>query len=113
MKNKASVLQSSAVADLNQIVIELAPSSGEVATKAYFNYLNQGSLPGHDVRHWLEAEAQLLAESQLITSPKPHVQDNIVCDTGIKSACPNENQDAGGRQTTHDTQKLFRICALL
>jgi len=41
------------------------PSPDEVARKAYFNYVNQDSLPGHDVQHWLEAEAQLLAERNL------------------------------------------------
>ena len=38
------------------------PSVDEVARRAYFTYVNQGSLPGHEVQHWLEAEAQLLAE---------------------------------------------------
>jgi hypothetical protein len=36
-----------------------------VAGRAYFTYVNQGSLPGHDVQHWLEAEAQLLTERNL------------------------------------------------
>jgi TRAP-type uncharacterized transport system substrate-binding protein len=54
-----------AVAGLNQNEIDFAPSPDEVARKAYFNYENQGSLPGHDVQHWLEAEAQLLAERKL------------------------------------------------
>jgi hypothetical protein len=109
----ASDLQPTAAADSNQNSIEPVPSPGEVATRAYFNYLNQGSLPGHDVRHWLEAEAQLFAEGQLTTSPKPQTQDNLVCDTGIKSSSPSEDHAADGRQTVHDTQKLFRICALL
>jgi hypothetical protein len=34
----------------------------EVARKAYFSYVNQGSLPGHEVQHWLKAEADLIAE---------------------------------------------------
>ena len=34
----------------------------EVARRAYFSYVNQGSKPGHDVQHWLEAEAHELAE---------------------------------------------------
>ena len=33
-----------------------------IARKAYFSYRNQGSLPGHDVQHWLQAEADLLEE---------------------------------------------------
>jgi hypothetical protein len=41
---------------------DYAPSADEVARRAYFSYLNHGSRPGHDVQHWLEAEAHLLAE---------------------------------------------------
>jgi len=113
IKNAASALRPSAVADSNRNAHEPVPSPGEVATRAYFNYLNQGSLPGHDVRHWLEAEAQLFAEGHLTPSPKPQSQKNLVCDTGIKSASPSEDHGAGGTQTMHDSQKLFRICALL
>jgi hypothetical protein len=51
--------------DLNQNEIDFVPSPDEVARRAYFSYVNQGSLPGHDVQHWLEAEAQLLAERKL------------------------------------------------
>ena len=51
--------------DVNQGGIDVAPSADEVARRAYFSYVNQGSLPGHDVQHWLEAEAQLLAERNL------------------------------------------------
>jgi len=39
-----------------------APAPSAVATRAYFSYVAEGSLPGHDVRHWLEAEAQLVME---------------------------------------------------
>ena len=41
---------------------EFSPSADEVATRAYFNYEQQGSPQGQDVQHWLEAESQLLAE---------------------------------------------------
>jgi hypothetical protein len=51
--------------DLNQNKIDFVPSPDEVARRAYFSYVNQGSLPGHDVQHWLEAEAQLLTERKL------------------------------------------------
>jgi hypothetical protein len=50
---------------INQNEIYFAPSADEVARRAYFSYVNQGSLPGHDVQHWLEAEAELLAERNL------------------------------------------------
>jgi hypothetical protein len=58
-------LRPSAAVDVNQGGIDFAPSADEVARRAYFSYVNQGSLPGHDVQHWLEAEAHLLAERDL------------------------------------------------
>jgi hypothetical protein len=36
-----------------------APESDDVARSAYFSYIAQGSQPGHDLRHWLEAEERL------------------------------------------------------
>ncbi len=41
------------------------PSPDEVARRAYFVYVNQGSLPGHEVQHWLQAEAELIHERNL------------------------------------------------
>ena len=41
------------------------PSPDEVARKAYFSYVNQGSRSGHEVQHWLTAEAELIAERNL------------------------------------------------
>jgi len=38
------------------------PAPDEVARRAYFSYVNQGSRPGHEVQHWLKAEADLIAE---------------------------------------------------
>jgi len=52
-------------AKLNRNEIDFVPSPDEVARKAYFSYVNQGSRPGHEVQHWLAAEAQLLAERKL------------------------------------------------
>ena len=45
--------------------IDFVPSPDEVARKAYFTFVNQGSRQGHEVEHWLEAEAQLIAERNL------------------------------------------------
>jgi hypothetical protein len=50
----------SAGMDTNEI--NFSPSPDEVARKAYFSYENEGSQPGHDVQHWLKAEADLIAE---------------------------------------------------
>ena len=54
-----------AAANSKQNEAEFTPSPDEVARKAYFTYVNQGSLPGHEVQHWLEAEAALIAERNL------------------------------------------------
>jgi hypothetical protein len=61
----ARALPLTAAAKVNQGEIDFVPSPDEVARRAYFSYVNQGSLPGHDVQHWLEAEAHLLAERNL------------------------------------------------
>jgi hypothetical protein len=52
-------------AALSQNEINFTPSTDEVARRAYFSYENEGSLPGHDVQHWLKAEADLIAERNL------------------------------------------------
>jgi hypothetical protein len=44
--------------------------ASEVAKQAYFNYVNAGSESGHDVRNWLAAEAQLIAEHH---QPRPNL----------------------------------------
>lgn len=41
----------------------------EIARKAYFIYLNQGSPQGHEVEHWLAAEAECLADATRIGPP--------------------------------------------
>jgi hypothetical protein len=55
--------------DLNQSKTAFVPSPEAVARRAYAIYENQGSQPGHEVKHWLEAEAQLFGgierESQM------------------------------------------------
>jgi hypothetical protein len=61
----AGGLQVTAVADQNQNATEPALLPDEVARRAYFSYVNQGSVSGHDVQHWLEAEAQMFAENHI------------------------------------------------
>jgi hypothetical protein len=73
-QNLARASWSAAGADLNQNEIDFAPSPDEVARRAYFSYVNQGSLSGHEVQHWLEAEAQLLAERKLTRAHGFHKQ---------------------------------------
>jgi hypothetical protein len=52
-------------AGTDQNEINFTPLPDEVARKAYFAYENQGSQPGHEVQHWLKAEADLIAERNL------------------------------------------------
>jgi hypothetical protein len=111
----AGVTQPSA-ADLSRNAIDFVPLPDEVARKAYFSYVNQGSLPGCDVQHWLDAEVQLLAERQLNSSPKPQKRDSPISksrDIRIKSTFSSEDRGAGRMKTVHDPQNLFHICALL
>jgi len=55
--------------NLNHRKLASAPSPDAVARLAYAIYENQGSQPGHEETHWLEAEAQLFGgvehESQI------------------------------------------------
>ena len=53
------------VADSSPAETDFAPSPDEVARKAFFSYVNQGSMPGNAVQHWLAAEAQLIEERKL------------------------------------------------
>jgi hypothetical protein len=55
--------------ELNQNKTASSPSPEAVSRRAYGIYEDQGSQPGHEVKHWLEAEAQLFGgverESQM------------------------------------------------
>jgi hypothetical protein len=61
----AASARSAAIAESNQSEIDFAPAADEVARRAYFSYVNQGSLSGHEVQHWLAAEAELITERNL------------------------------------------------
>jgi len=68
-KNTAAAQKPAVGAALIQILTAFAPSPEAVARRAYAIYENQGSHPGHEMKHWLEAEAQLFGgverESQM------------------------------------------------
>jgi Protein of unknown function (DUF2934) len=70
----ASALRATVAANLNQNETDFVPSPDEVARRAYFSYVNQGSPSGHEVQHWLAAEAQLLAERKLTRTHGFHNQ---------------------------------------
>jgi hypothetical protein len=52
-------------ATLNATENDFTPAPDEVARRAYFTYVNQGSQDGHEVQHWLTAETELIAERNL------------------------------------------------
>jgi hypothetical protein len=43
----------------NPMPASTQPLKDDVARRAYSIYESQGSHPGHEVKHWVEAEAQL------------------------------------------------------
>jgi hypothetical protein len=55
------VTRPATVADIIQTRSAFRPPPAEVAKKAYFSYLNEGSIHGRDEKHWLETQAQLFA----------------------------------------------------
>ena len=61
----AGVILSAATEELKQKAIDFVPSPDEVARRAYFSFLNEGSQSGRDVQHWLAAEAELTSERNL------------------------------------------------
>lgn len=58
----AGLPRPTSVATLSASEIAFTPAPDEVARRAYFTYVNQGSHDGHEVQHWLAAEAELIAE---------------------------------------------------
>lgn len=61
-QKQAGASQSTTIPESDKSEIDFAPSPEAVARKAYFSYVNQGSSQGHEVQHWLAAEAELTAE---------------------------------------------------
>jgi hypothetical protein len=70
--NLAGAKSATGSAGLKQEEVDLAPSPDEVARRAYFCYLNQGSKSGHEVQHWLTAEAELITERDLTRTHSFH-----------------------------------------
>jgi hypothetical protein len=61
----ANVPRPTSAAAFNADEIDFTPAPDEVARRAYFTYVNEGSRDGHEVQHWLAAEAELIAERNL------------------------------------------------
>jgi hypothetical protein len=77
--------QLTAAEDLKRNETDFTPSPDEVARRAYFSYVNQGSSQGHEVQHWLEAEAQLLEERKLTRIHGFHHKSNNLHNQPMKT----------------------------
>lgn len=55
------------------------PTQEEIARRAYELYVERGRKPGHALRDWLDAEAELLGEIPPLDEelPKPPVHDEV------------------------------------
>jgi hypothetical protein len=67
-RQPADAARSISAAAMTPAESNYTPAPDEVARKAYFTYVNEGSQDGHEVQHWLQAEAQLIAERRLTRS---------------------------------------------
>jgi hypothetical protein len=56
----------SAAGSLNDPGIAFSPSADDVAMKVYASHGNHRSFPEEEVRHWLAAESELVAEGNLV-----------------------------------------------
>jgi Protein of unknown function (DUF2934) len=70
----AAAAQRISVIGPSQNEINFTPSPDEVARRAYFTYVNQGSPQGYEVQHWLQAEAELIQERNRTRSHEFHHQ---------------------------------------
>jgi hypothetical protein len=64
-RKPAEAARPTAAAGMTPAEFTFTPAPEEVARRAYFTYVNEGSRDGHEVQHWLQAEAELIAERQL------------------------------------------------
>jgi Protein of unknown function (DUF2934) len=68
----ASAPRPATTAGLSQDEKDFVPSPDEVARRAYFCYVNEGSPEGREVQHWLVAEAELIAERKVTRTHGAH-----------------------------------------
>ncbi len=66
----AGTSRSAATSALGQSKWAIDTAPDEIAQRAYFSYVNEGSLPGREEQHWMEAEVQLHAE--ITNGSRPH-----------------------------------------
>jgi hypothetical protein len=80
--------------------IHHGPTHDEIARRAYALFEQSGCIPGHDMEHWLQAEAQLLADRK--TRPEPRGQSNAT--NRMEKSASNGTAKTASRQTTLSTR---------
>jgi len=60
--NPATVVE---VEEKPRLQVDFKPAHQKVAIRAYSIFINEGARHGFDLRHWLEAELQLVAEHKV------------------------------------------------
>jgi len=75
---------------------DLKPSHEEIAQRAYALFEKSGGVPGHDMEHWLQAEAQLIAAMKAKTQPKVEPRQEARTE-------PRSNSNGLGRSTARQT----------
>jgi Protein of unknown function (DUF2934) len=56
----------------------MSPSQEEIAVRAYEIFQERGSIPGDDVRNWLEAEAELTLAAEAETRRESRIADSPI-----------------------------------
>ena len=67
-----------------------SPNAEAIAKRAYELYLQRGSVPGHELDDWLEAEAELSSEAA--AAYRPPVQPVVRRRSGRSEAHPPSNR---------------------
>ena len=55
----------------------LANLASQIARRAYFLYLEDGARHGHDLAHWLQAEAERFRERADLRAEQPSIADAV------------------------------------
>ena len=71
---------------------DTAPDGETIAKRAYELYLQRGSVPGHELDDWLEAEAELSAAAAAANTEEHRVQPVVRRRSARSEAHPPSNR---------------------
>ena len=73
MSRRSTEILESPIASPPTIAVGL-PTDQDIALRAHQIFLDRGSIPGHDLDDWLQAERELIAASVATPQPQPKTQ---------------------------------------